>query len=63
MSELMAQEIHLRFFVRPNMPKDEYRAVCKTLNDARFHTAVKKAVETAMRRRTTLRRVKVRLTF
>jgi hypothetical protein len=58
----LIDEFHLAVFARSGLRSEAYRAIRRTLDDTRFHTALRQAIRTVITRYPSLRKVRLTLT-
>lgn len=60
--KVVIEEFHVTFHVSPRLSEVEYRAVRRTLNQARFQARLQQSIEKVLTQYPSLRRVRVSLT-
>lgn len=56
---ILMDEFHVTVFARQGLPEATYTAIRETLDDARFHADLRRAVRDVFRRHPSLRKVRI----
>lgn len=59
---ILMEEFHLTVFAPAGLRPEAYRAICRTLDDARFRAALRRAIHSVLGKYSSLSKVRSHLT-